>query len=441
MIRTRRLTLLIIAAVAVVALAVGMGAGQFIRSPADAASRAQAPEASAITVPVELRVLESEVRTRGDVAFAGSADIELDLGGLETAAVITGHVPERGDELAEGEPLIEVVGRPVIALEGELPMYRSLGPGMSGPDVVQLKQTLRRIGLDPGSDDDDYTWATAQAVAELYGRAGYLPPEPDEGLVAERDAANDAVVAAEEELSAAKAAASALADTAEPGSPELAEARTRVEQAEDALDDARGARSEAQFRAATPLPSSEVYYLPNLPRHVADVSVSRGDVADGKVMSVSGTNLQVTTQELDDDERALMAEGMDAILELPGGEQVGTVAEVESTAVIDPPDLSGDEIDAVLENPNILVVIPVSSTEGEVLAVPESALTAGPGGESRVEVQREDGQTELVEVTIGLVAQGYAEVSAVDGVLAEGDLVVVGESALDGEADSEADEE
>jgi hypothetical protein len=29
----------------------------------------------------------------------------------------------------------------------------------------------------------------------------------------------------------------------------------------------------------------------------------------------------------------------------------------------------------------------------------------------------------------------------VDGVLAEGDLVVVGESALDGEADSEADEE
>lgn len=47
---------------------------------------------------------------------------------------------------------------------------------------------------------------------------------------------------------------------------------------------------------------------------------------------------------------------------------------------------------------------------------------------------------ELVEVEVGLTAQGYAEVSAVDGELAEGDLVVVGESA-DADPDAEAETE
>ena len=74
-----------------------------------------------------------------------------------------------------------------------------------------------------------------------------------------------------------------------------------------------------------------------------------------------------------------------------------------------------------------------------MLAVPLAALTAGPGGESRVEVAR-NGTTELVEVEVGLVAQGYAEVSAVNGSLAAGDLVVVGESAAEA-ADEPADDE
>jgi hypothetical protein len=38
-----------------------------------------------------------------------------------------------------------------------------------------------------------------------------------------------------------------------------------------------------------------------------------------------------------------------------------------------------------------------------------------------------DGVAELVEVEVGLTAEGYAEVSAVDGTLAEGDQVVVGD--------------
>lgn len=431
MIRTRRRVLLLTAGVAIVALAVGLVAGQLIRSPADAASRIDAPEASAITVPVELRVLETEVRTRGDAAFAGSVEVELELGGLETPPVVTGHVPERGDEIAEGEPLLEVVGRPILALEGELPMYRSLSPGMSGPDVEQLKATLRQLGLNPGGDNDRYDGFTAQAVAELFRRAGYEPPQPDEAAAAEVDAAEDAVELAEDELAGAESAL----EQAEDGPEEslVTEARKQVEQAKENLSELRDELSEAQFRAGTPLPISEVYYLRSLPRFVDSVAVSRGDLAEGAVMSVSGADLRVTLSSVNEADVAVLSEGLDAILDLPTGEATGTVTNVDvadGRVVIKPPELTTDEIDALLEVGNILVRIPVGSTEGEVLAVPLAAVSAGPGGESRVEVHREGAAaTELVVVEVGLVAEGYAEVTPVDGDLADGDLVVVGESA------------
>src|SRR5690606_2006615 len=271
------------------------------------------PDASVITVPVERRVLETEIRTRGDAAFAGSVEITLELGGLETPPVVTGHVPERGDEIAEGEPLLEVVGRPILALAGELPMYRSLRPGMSGPDVTQLKPTLRRLGLNPGADADRYTSATGEAVAELFRRAGYQPPPPDPAVTADLQAAPDAPTAAEDELAAAEDALAALADAEpEPPEAELAEARRRVERAKEAREGARRDHTEAQSRAGTPLPISEVYYLPTLPRHVDSVAVARGDLAEGVVMSVSSSDLQITTGDLSEADRAALTEGMAA---------------------------------------------------------------------------------------------------------------------------------
>ena len=73
---------------------------------------------------------------------------------------------------------------------------------------------------------------------------------------------------------------------------------------------------------------------------------------------------------------------------------------------------------------NVRVSIPLESTTGDVLVVPVAALTAGPGGESRVEVDRGGARTEIVVVETGLSAGGYVEVTG-EG-LAVGDLVVVG---------------
>lgn len=436
--RARSRTLLVVGGTAVIALGAGIFAGTRITSPADAIARTAAPEASEVTVPVEARTLNSEVVTRGDVSAAGAVDVTPETGGLETPPIVTGQVPEVGAEIAEGAALLEIVGRPLIALAGELPMYRSLRPGMSGPDVAQLEVTLDRLGLDPGEVDDEYTLSTGNAVAELFERIGYEAPEPDPGAEAELDAANDAVDAAEDAVEDADDALDESAPGPDGAPVDTDALKDALDDAREQLTDARTARDEAAAAAGTPLPASEVVFVPSLPRRVDEVHVRRGGQIDGAAMSVSGASL-VVTANVDKADFELLAVDQAVSVELPTGEQVpGTItaiAEAEGegasgwNVTVTPGELTPEQAEA-LRGQNVRITVPIESTEGDVLAVPLAALTAGPGGESRVEVMR-DGVPELVEVEVGLTAQGYAEVTAVDGTLAAGDLVVVGDSGDD----------
>ena len=95
--------------------------------------------------------------------------------------------------------------------------------------------------------------------------------------------------------------------------------------------------------------------------------------------------------------------------------------------MVTPDAITPEQLEA-LRDSNVKVTIPVSATEGEVLAVALAALTAGPGGQSRVEVLR-GADTELVPVEVGLSAGGYAEIRPAEGhALQAGDAVVVGRS-------------
>lgn len=363
---TRSKALAGVAGVAVVSLAAGLYFGSRLTSPADAAARVEPPEAGDVTVEVEHRVLRSEVVGRGDASYAGAVSVKLELtaGGR---AVVTGQVPKEGSQVDEGDVLLEVVGRPVIALQGVLPMYRSLEVGMSGPDVEQLEQTLSRLGIDPGTVDDEYDLGTAAAVRALYDRAGYPAPEPT------------------------------------------------------------GPKRRGQTR--TPLPSAEVVYISSLPRRVDDVKVSRGGEVTGPVMSVSGANL-VVSMPVDLAAGKLLRKGMTARIALPsGGTARGEVTSVqrdgdEYRVKIAPRGLT-DAQRTDLREANVRVTVPVRSSKGKVLAVPLAALSAGPDGSTRVEVSR-DGRLHRVPVRVGLTAAGYAEVTPLDGKLQPGDLVVVG---------------
>ncbi len=199
----RRTALAVIAAVAILAAGIGWFAGQRIKSPAEIAAETEAPEASLITVPVEERELSTSVVLRGQVEFDDVAEIPVNPS-VEGSTIITNVPLATGDELIEGAVAIEVAGRPLFVLEGELPVFRPLAPGVEGPDVRQLETALARLGYEPGEVDEVFDNNTEDAIAEFYRAAGYRPNEPTSDELAQLQAARDRVRSANTQLTQAR---------------------------------------------------------------------------------------------------------------------------------------------------------------------------------------------------------------------------------------------
>ncbi|MGW6197532.1 peptidoglycan-binding protein [Kribbella sp. NPDC055110] len=425
--KSRRRVLVGVSAVATVSLGVGVAAGSRISSPEDAAAKTAAPKASQITVPVAKKALSSKVVGRGDASFDGAVNIRVETSGLTTPAIVTGKVPAVGSTITEGKALLEITGRPVIGLAGVLPMYRTLSPGSKGPDVLQLEQTLDRLGYDPGTVDDEYTLDTSGAVENLYEDAGYDAPTPDEKFTQAVDQTKNQVDAAKKQLRQAQSQLKAAKDAK---AKDTSVQQGAVDDAEQNLADAQDAQNEAEFKAGTPLPVSEVVYVKTLPRRVDDVKVERGGTVNGVVMSASGASLVVTVK-VDAETAQRLKAGMPATLDL--GDSVSVAGKVRRVTkngnqydvVVAPNALTASQL-ALLRDANVRVTIPIKSTSGKVLAVPVAALSSGSDGASRVEVLR-NGKVELIPVTVGLTADGFAQVTPKgDAKLSEGDQVVVG---------------
>ncbi|MFF3440582.1 efflux RND transporter periplasmic adaptor subunit [Streptosporangium sp. NPDC002721] len=97
------------------------------------------------------------------------ADGELGYGPATTAVsrrpgTIT-WLPDSGARITRGKPLYRVDDRPVVLMYGSTPAYRDLRIGTEGPDVARLERNLRKLGYTGFTVDDEYTGATASAVA------------------------------------------------------------------------------------------------------------------------------------------------------------------------------------------------------------------------------------------------------------------------------------
>ena len=184
----RRVKLLHAVLLAVAAAAAGAWlAGTRIESPADVAARTAPPPPSPILVPVEERILSADVVTRGTVRFGLPQPVSLAPSPLKAAPGLVTTLPVRNTQLNEGDVVLTASGRPVFVLQGQVPAYRDLVPGLSGADVNQLKQALTRMGFDPGSTDGTYDEQTSAAVARWYKAKGWEPFGPTrEQLVAVR---------------------------------------------------------------------------------------------------------------------------------------------------------------------------------------------------------------------------------------------------------------
>ena len=208
--------------VGVVVLSSGLGwvAASRIRSPAEVAARTAPPPASPILVPVEERVLSTDIVTRGTGRFGAPKQITLPPSGLKPDPSLVTTLPLVGAELAEGDVILTTSGRPVFLLSGSRPSFRDLGPGIGGYDVQQLEEALVRLGFDPGPVDGTYDTQTEAAVSAWYTGAGFAAIKATDAQVAvirvlEQDlstaqldvlGAKDRVATAEADLIAAQAA-------------------------------------------------------------------------------------------------------------------------------------------------------------------------------------------------------------------------------------------
>ncbi|MFI8079547.1 peptidoglycan-binding protein [Kitasatospora sp. NPDC086009] len=488
--RRRGRLLLAVTLVAAAVSGAGLAASLVIRSPAQAAAESEPPPPDVLTATVEQRVLTDSVVLRGQVGAGQTVEVApAGSGGPAGAKPVVTKLPVRtGDQVAAGQSVLEVSGRPVFALRGGLPVYRDLRPGATGQDVEQLQQALKELGF--GSDGDPagrYGAATGAAVTAFYAARGYDPrpasPDGDAQVSAAQDAVTggeraladgrDALKAAQKRLDDALAAERARSAAPTPGAPAgepagapvgespVDAARTAVETARKQVtragEDLTGLRKKAADVRATVgpmVPAAELLFLTGFPARVDGVAGRVGGEVTGTVLTVSAGAL-VVKGSLTAPDKGLVRPGqqVEILSEVTGTTATATVTAVADTPGEGPPSGSGTgtapggggarqpgtdrtgyplvvepdaPLDPRLAGQDVRLTVRAASSAGPVLVVPLSAVSATADGRTVVTVY-EGGGRRRVEVTPGMVGGGSTEVRPLaGGALGPGDQVIVG---------------
>ncbi|MET8697450.1 peptidoglycan-binding protein [Kitasatospora sp. NPDC004723] len=350
-VRRRRRALVLVMAAAVALAGGGVAASTMIKSPAQAAADSEPPAPDVLTAAVEKRVLTDSVVIRGQVSAGQSVDVAPAGGGGAAGAkpVVTKLPVKVGDQVQAGQSVLEVAGRPVLALHGDLPVYRDLKPGATGQDVKQLQQALMELGFESSADPEGtYGTATKDAVKAFYAARGYDPlpatPDGDTQVTAAQDAVtggeraladakdalkqakkryDDAVAAARQQEQAqaqqqaqpssapTTGAGGGTSDSGRPattggaapapaGESPVDAARTAVDTAQklvnrstEDLTKLRKKVTDAKAVAGPMVPAAELLFLSGFPARVDSVAGRIGGEVSGKVLTVSAGALVV----------------------------------------------------------------------------------------------------------------------------------------------------
>jgi len=349
--------------------------GARTQSPEQAAAKASPPEASWITEAVQRRLLTSTVVLRGDVVSAASLSIGIPSS-VDGPQVVTRVPAPVGSVLAEGAVVIEVSGRPVFIMQGDVPSFRFMQIGVRGVDVAQLQAALSRLGY-PLKLDGAFGKGTAQAVIDFYTNAGY--------------ASSDGSVPFGEVMFVPTLPARVQSSVTMLGPIGSDEQSASVD------------GSEADGSGLVRLSAGELTVSTFIP--AADEGFLR--VGVGLVLLDESTNSSYS---------ATLTSIGDTTTDQSG--RLGRAATVTPKDVL-PPELAGS---------NLRLTFTTSASDGEVLVVPLAAVSASADGKTRVSVLRPGVNTPVdVLVEVGISADGFVEIQpTVDGSLQEGDLVVVG---------------
>lgn len=145
-----------------------------LESPQQVAARAEPPAPEPVVVALDRGYLN------GPVSMTTQAQNQQSVAVTPPAAltgVVTAVDRSVGDTLSPGSVPFRVNGRPVFVLEGTFPLYRDIGPGDEGDDVLALQKGLLAAGYALGRPDGKYGPQTQAAVRSMYRAAGYPAPE------------------------------------------------------------------------------------------------------------------------------------------------------------------------------------------------------------------------------------------------------------------------
>lgn len=425
---------LIMLGVAVVLGAVWIIASN-IQTADQAASEAAPPTPSVLTSTVERRILAKTVIVRGTVASSTAAEIDTPSLSDATSAVVTARFIDVGDTVESGQALMEISGRPVFILAGDLPAYRTLRPGSVGPDVAQLNAALSDLGYLTNTSDT-FTGQTSAALNAFYVDRGYVPVPAIPSADIDRAALSADLARAEVEVTTAQTELDRLIRN---GSRDtLVAAATQICDAAVSNRDAISLQLLTLVASSGPtVPFGEIQFVDAEAATVEAVNADLGETADAEpIVQLGGGGYKITAV-ISAAERRLIENGTRSVLldEASGTEWEATVSRIADVPAGVSDGQPGFAIDLIPSDPlapellgaNLRVTFTTAATDGEVLVVPLIAVASRPDGTPTVAVLADDGMTSEVEVTTGMTADGMIEVAPIDSTsLRAGDQVVVG---------------
>jgi peptidoglycan hydrolase-like protein with peptidoglycan-binding domain len=377
--------------------------------------------------------------------FGEASKLKLAAEGVAAAAALAVEsaraTAERDQKLAESELAAKIADRnrlgtssangAPLAVESERAKAQYADSAARAELAAAIAERAL-VALDPRQPET----ARAAADAKLdLARASALKTEL-EGQVLVQIAERDAALVAEQ-VALAEAALRSAALAGEMAVRAALDAQ-RVAELDLRLASERAARlgadlALAKSRLGIQVPADEIVFVPVMPVRVEELTGLVGNPATGTVLSVTDNHLAVDSG-LPLESAPLVEAGMpvaidEATLGIQAKGVVAWVAEAPGTNGVDGYHIYFEvrvlETPTPLQGYSLRLTIPIESTQGAVTVVPTSALTLAADGTSRVQIQH-NGALEYRTVRPGLSADGFVEVTPLEGSLAPGQLVVVG---------------
>ena len=385
--RRRRIILLAVIGLAVIASIGGLLISTTIKSPAQQAAETKAPGLTRLTAPVQDTVIRNTVQADGlitkppQISSLSGGGGGGGGGGGNAQQVVTKIFYPPGSFVAPGNVIIEVAGRPFFVFQGTVPAYRDMAPGESGSDIVQLQAGLESLGFSIGGDTSGvYGPGTSAAVAAFYQSLGYPAPAAPSG-------------------------------------------------------------SKGHRRAEVPL--SEIMFVPRFPAQVVKLGGHVGSVVSDSLVTLSLGSPSIHGQ-LNPAFGSLVRPGMRVTITTQGSPATvhGTIASVGRKAQTSK-SISGGlyyPMHIKLRKPlppsmgpgqNVILSIRAAQSSGPMLAVPEAALFGGQDGKDYV--SKVTGPNTATRVPVTVVTEGDGLVGIRPdpaGALKPGDQVVTGQNYL-----------